>query len=191
MLEALPNGGTIRKLWIGESPLLRDHLLRLDGESRARRFGGGISDSRVVRYAEAALAPGAIVHGFLIDGTLRGVAEMRRIGSPLAILADVAFSIETPWQSHGVGSALLERTLLAARNRGIKTLHMQCLADNRRMQQLAAKFKADLTFETGSVIGEVDPPRPNPLSLLREWVEDSQSVARAMLDVQTRMLRAG
>ena len=68
---------------------------------------------------------------------------------------------------------------------------MQCLADNRRMQQLAAKFNADLTFETGSVIGEVDPRRPNPLSLLREWVEDSQSLTRAMLDVQTRLLRAG
>ncbi|MGN6459841.1 MAG: GNAT family N-acetyltransferase [Pseudolabrys sp.] len=189
MIEALPNGGTIRNLWIGESLLLRDHLLRLDSESRSRRFGGGVSDTRVIQYAETALMPGAIVYGFLIDGTLRGVAEMHRVGSPLASLAEVAFSVETPWQSHGVGSALLERTLLAARNRGIKTLHMQCLADNRRMQQLAAKFKADLTFETGSVIGEVDPRRPNPLSLMREWVEDSQSVARAMLDVQTRMLR--
>ena len=170
-------------------------MLRLDGDSRARRFGGGVSDARVIQYADTALTPGAIVYGFLIDGTLRGVAEMRRAGLPLATLvtpvAEVALSIETPWQSHGVGSALLERTLLAARNRGIKTLHMQCLADNRRMQQLAAKFNADLTFETGSVIGEVDPRRPNPLSLLREWVEDSQSLTRAMLDVQTRMLRAG
>lgn len=191
MIEALPDGGTIRKLWIGESSLLRDHLLRLDGDSRARRFGGGVSDARVIQYADTALTPGAIVYGFLIDGTLRGVAEMRRAGSPLAPQAEVAFSVETPWQSHGVGSALLERTLLAARNRGIKTLHMQCLADNRRMQQLAAKFNADLTFETGSVIGEVDPRRPNPLSLLREWVEDSQSLTRAMLDVQTRLLRAG
>ncbi|MGD9769678.1 MAG: N-acetyltransferase family protein [Pseudolabrys sp.] len=191
MIEALPDGGTIRKLWIGESSQLRDHLLRLDGDSRARRFGGGVSDARVIQYADTALTPGAIVYGFLIDGTLRGVAEMRRAGLPLAPQAEVAFSVETPWQSHGVGSALLERTLLAARNRGIKTLHMQCLADNRRMQQLAAKFNADLTFETGSVIGEVDPRRPNPLSLLREWVEDSQSLTRAMLDVQTRLLRAG
>ena len=28
--------------------------------------------------------------------------------------AEAAFSIEKPWQSHGVGSLLLERTLLAA-----------------------------------------------------------------------------
>jgi hypothetical protein len=34
---------------------------------------------------------------------------------------------------------LLERTLLAARNRGLKFLHMACLADNKRMQQLARK----------------------------------------------------
>ena len=64
-------------------------------------------------------------------------------------------AIEKKWQSHGVGSALLERTILAARNRGIKLLHMTCLANNRRMQKLARKFDADLTFDFGGVIGEV------------------------------------
>lgn len=190
MIEALPDGGTIRKLWIGESSQLRDHLLRLDGDSRARRFGGGVSDARVIQYADTALTPGAIVYGFLIDGTLRGVAEMRRAGLPLAPQAEVAFSVETPWQSHGVGSALLERTLLAARNRGIKTLHMQCLADNRRMQQLARKFDAELSFDFGEVVGEVDAPHPTPLSVVRELVSDGHGFATAILDAQSRLLKA-
>ena len=43
--------------------------------------------------------------------------------------------------------ALLERTLLAARNRGIKLLHMACLANNERMVDLARKFEAELTFD--------------------------------------------
>jgi len=45
---------------------------------------------------------------------------------------------------------LLLPSVLAARNRGIKLLHMTCLAHNRRMQQLARKFDADLTFDFGS-----------------------------------------
>jgi len=190
MIETLPDDGVVRKLWIGEVGLYRNHLLRLDAESRRARFGAGVSDAFVVRHAENAFGPGSLVCGFLINGVLRGAAELRRIGPPLSRAAEVAFSVEKPWQSHGVGSALLERVLLTARNRGITALHMQCLADNRRMQQLAAKFSADLSFDTGSVIGEVDPPRPTPLSLMREMIEDGHGVARAILDVQSRMIGA-
>lgn len=189
MIEALPGGGMVRKLWIGEADLYRDHLLRLDPESRRTRFGNGVSNAFIARHAASITNPGTIVHGFLIDGQLRGAAEMRRIGTPFAPSAEVAFSVEKPWQSHGVGTVLLERTLLAARNRAVKALHMQCLAENQRMQQLAAKFNADLTFETGSVVGEVDPPRSTPLSLMREMFEDGHSVARAILDVQSRFLK--
>ena len=89
----------------------------------------------------------AVLHGFFVTATLRGAAELRPIGAPFVRSeAEAAFSVETDWQSHGVGSALLERTLLTARNRGIQHLHMACLADNRRMQQLARKFDAELSL---------------------------------------------
>jgi GNAT superfamily N-acetyltransferase len=98
-------------------------------------------------------------------------------------------SIEAPWQSHGVGAALLERTLLAARNRGIKKLHMACLASNRRMRELARKFAAELSFDFGGVVGEVEAARPTPLSVLRELVADNCGFATAVLDVQSRLLK--
>jgi hypothetical protein len=66
---------------------------------------------------------------------------------------------------------------------------MACLAENRRMQQLARKFDAELTFDFGSVVGEVEAPRPTPLSLMRELVADGHGFATAMLDVQSRLLR--
>jgi GNAT superfamily N-acetyltransferase len=105
------------------------------------------------------------------DGVLRGAAELRSIGPMYSQReGEAAFSVELAWQSHGVGTVLLERTLLSARNRGIKLLRMHCLADNRRMQQLAGKFEADLKFDFGSVVGEVDPPRFTLLSLTREMI---------------------
>jgi len=118
---------------------------------------------------------------------LRGAAELRSLGSVFAREGEAAFSIEQSWQSHGVGTVLLERTLLSARNRGIKSLQMHCLTDNQRMQQLARKFEADLKFDFGSVVGEVDPPRSTPLSLMREAAADAHSVATAILDVQSRL----
>jgi hypothetical protein len=35
MYEPLVSAGIVRRLWIGESELYRQHLLRLDAESRA------------------------------------------------------------------------------------------------------------------------------------------------------------
>lgn len=189
MPDILPTGGSIRKLWIGEAERYRDHLLRLDPESRRSRFGGAVSSAFIRDYADIALGLDGIFHGFFVDGVLRGTAELRPIGPPLAREAEAAFSIEKPWQSHGVGSALLERTLLAARNRGIKFMHMACLADNTRMQQLARKFDAELTFDFGNVVGEVAAPRPTPLSLVREIVADQHAFATALLDVQSRLLK--
>jgi len=188
MQELLPNG-VIRRMWLGEADRYRDHLLRLDPVSRRSRFGGAVSDQFVRSYADLSLGIGTVIYGFFVNGTMRGAAELRPVGRARARDTEAAFSIEKPWQSYGVGSALLKRTLLAARNRGVKFLHMACLADNKRMQQLAAKFDAELTFDFGSVVGEVATPRPTPLSVLREIVADHHGFATAMLDVQSRLLK--
>jgi GNAT superfamily N-acetyltransferase len=187
MHEHLIDGGTVRKLWIGETILYREHLLRLDVESRRNRFGGAVSDDFLRTYSEPSGLSDAVIHGFFVEGVLRGAAELRPLAGGNE--AEAAFSIEKPWQSHGVGTALLERTLLAARNRRIKLLHMTCLAENQRMQQLALKFDAELTFDFGSVVGEVEAPHPTPMSVMREFVADSTGLATAMLDVQSRLLK--
>jgi GNAT superfamily N-acetyltransferase len=189
MHEPLPRGGLIRKLWISEAGQYRAHLLRLAPTSRRNRFAGAVSDQFVRDYADLSFGIDALIHGFFVDGTLRGTAELRPIGGPVTCEAEAAFSIEKPWQSHGVGSMLLERTLLAARNRGLKFLHMACLADNKRMQQLARKYDAELTFDFSSVVGEVAAPRPTPLSLMREMLADSHGFATAIFDVQSRLLK--
>jgi GNAT superfamily N-acetyltransferase len=189
MPDVLANGGVIRKLWIGGTHLYRDHLLRLDAESRHSRFGGAVADAFIENYVKTTVGLNSVVHGFFLDGAMRGAAELRPLGPGLARDAEAAFSIEPDWQGLGIGSALLERTLLTARNRGIKSLHMACLADNRRMQDLARKFAAELSFDFGSVVGAVAAPRPTPLSVLRELVADSHGFATAVLDVQSRMLK--
>jgi GNAT superfamily N-acetyltransferase len=125
-----------------------------------------------------------VLHGFFVDGVLRGVADLRVAGRE----AEAAFSIEKPWQSHGVGTALLERSLLTARNRGVKRVQVCCLMENRRMQQLARKFEAELVFDFGTVIGTMESQYPTPLSYMREMVADGHSLAAAYVDFQSRLL---
>src|SRR5262245_19960806 len=120
--DALPHGGLIRKMWAVETSRYRDHLLRLDEASRRNRFGDAVSDEFLLKYVDLTSGIDTMTHGFFVNGAMRGAAELRAIGLPIAHEAEAAFSIEAPWQSHGVGSALLARTLLAARNRGIRFL---------------------------------------------------------------------
>ncbi len=190
MKDILPEGGVVRKLWIGEAAKYREHLLRLDLQSRRNRFSGGVSDDFIRNYVDLTTGLDAIVHGFFVRGTMCGAAELRPLGAGFPHEAEAAFSVEKEWQSHGVGSALLRQTLLAARNRGFRLLHMACLAENRRMQQLARKFDAELSFDFESVVGEVESSQPTPLSWMREVMSDSHGFATAMLDMQSRMLRA-
>jgi GNAT superfamily N-acetyltransferase len=180
--------GTVRKLWGTDAGGYADHLLRLDPVSRRNRFGGAVADQFLRTHAQAAFEPLNVIYGFVADGFVRGAAELRPFDHG-ARQAEAAFSIEKPWQSHGVGTELLERVLLAARNRGVKQLHITCLLENQRMQQLARKFDAELRQDFDSVIGEVEAPYPTPLSIMREMIADGTGLATAVLDAQSRLLK--
>jgi GNAT superfamily N-acetyltransferase len=187
MHEPAISGGAVRKLWVGESELYRQHLLRLDAESRRNRFGGAVSDKFIERYAEPSALGDAVIYGFFVDGIVRGAAELRLLAR--AGEGEAALSVERAWQSHGVGRALLQRVLLAAGNRQVKHLHMLCLAENRRMRQLARKFDAQLNFQSGNVIGELKAPCSTPISMMRELVADGTDLATAILDVPTQLAK--
>lgn len=181
--------GTIRKLWVGEGGVLREHLLRLDSESRRYRFGSPVNNFFIEQYAARAVSPETIVHGFFVDNVLRAAAELRPYTKPFAREAEAAFSVERDWQDRGIGSELMERTVLAARNRGIGTIYMNCLAENRRMQAVARKSEARLRLQADDVVGKLDNKGATPLSVMREFIADGAGVANVVLDLQSRMLR--
>jgi GNAT superfamily N-acetyltransferase len=185
-MDDLTMDGVVRKLWKSDAADYANHLLRLDPISRRSRFGGAVADSFVRHHAVSAFDPSSVIYGFFTDGVLRGAAELRPFGVGQA---EAAFSIERPWQSHGIGTELLEHVLLTARNRSIKQLHITCLVENQRMQQLARKFDAEMRRDFDSVIGEVEAPYPTPLSVLREMIADGTGLATAILDAHSRLLK--
>ena len=94
------------------------------------------------------------------------------------------------YQDQGIGSELMGRIVRAARNRGIRRLYMSCLAENSKMQAIARKHEAELRFEYGEVIGEILPDTPNYFSILAEAAEDRVGFMIAVLELQSRMVRA-
>jgi RimJ/RimL family protein N-acetyltransferase len=183
-------GGNIRKLWPTETDKFRDHLLRLDGDSRRMRFAHGVADSFIVDYAARMNDMGSIVYGFLIDGEVHAAAELRRLGETWGPEAEAAFSVEKDYQEKGIGTELMGRVIRAARNRGVERLYMSCLAENGKMQAIARKHDAALRFEYGEVIGEIVPSHSNYFSMLAEEGEDRMGYMMAVLDIQSRVVRA-
>ncbi len=177
-------GGSIRKLWPTDTDKFRDHLLRLDKESRRMRFAHVVSDHFIIDYASRMHEMGSIVYGFLDGGQLRAAAELRKLGSTWDQEAEAAFSVERAWQDQGLGSTLMGRVIRAARNRGIRRLYMSCLTENGKMQAIARKHSAVLRFEYGEAIGEIVPQVPDYFTVLAEEVDDRMGLMLAVLDLQ-------
>lgn len=182
-------GGSIRKLWSSETSKFRDHLLRLDKESRRMRFAHAVSDSFIEDYASRMCEMGAIVYAYLEDGEVRAVAELKKLSDIWGEEAEAAFSVERGYQEKGIGSELMGRVIRAARNRGVHRLYMSCLAENRKMQAIARKHEAELRFEYGEVIGEIVPVNSDYFSILAEAMEDRVGYLLAVLDINSERKR--
>ena len=188
MAEAPIHLHAVRRLYKPDLPLLRDHLLRLDAETRYRRFGLQVSDAYLEQYAELCFGRRAIVYGYVEDGLVRGLAELRfdAAAGTAHPEAEAALSVETAWRRRGIGTDLMAHIVLAARNRSIKTLAIFCLRHNAAMLHLARKFDAELQFTTTDVTGHLVSARPSMWSLWRETMADAFDYTASLLDYQMR-----
>lgn len=190
MTDCTLNNGTIRKLWVSETDAYRDHLQRLDKECRRRRFSHSVSDHFVEEYASHVWDMGGIVYAYLDNDQVRAAAELKKLTDIWGSEAEAAFSVERSFQDQGIGTELMGRVIRAARNRGVQKLYMSCLAENRKMQSIARKYEAELTFSYGEVIGQIVPQEPNYFSIFAEAMEDRTGYFMAVLDIQNRMIKA-
>ncbi len=183
----------VRRLYKPDLPVFREHLLRLDPQTRYNRFGLQVSDAYLEQYADLSFQPGGLNYGYFEDGVMRGAAELRMFSSSAQAGhkdAEAAFSVERDWRRRGIGSELMSHVVLAARNRRIDKLTIFCLRHNQAMVRLARKFEADLTFELNDVTGRLAARPPSALSLWREMVDNTFDLGSSMIDYQARVIRA-
>lgn len=173
------SNGEIRLIDASEKHLFRDHLLRLDTETRRSRFAMLASDAFLRTYVETSFTLDTVIYAYLEDGVVRGTAELRTLGAPDT--AEAAFCVEPGWRRSGIGTQMMDLLLQAAKDRRMTHIYFNCLATNRRMQALARKFSADMTFQAGDVIGHLSPPAPDSRARLRHWAFQWLPSANALL----------
>jgi GNAT superfamily N-acetyltransferase len=175
--------GTVRTLSQQEElPLLRDHLLRLDRESRDDRFHGFMDDGFIERYAAKCASDGTIIIAYLEDGVVRGAAELHPPDQSPDSQPEIAFSVEAGQRRQGVGSILFRKLIAEARAKGYHSLRITTGAQNEAMRALAHRFGAHLTFRHGESTGSIDltqQAQPDPARIAMATPFDA---ARAMVN---------
>jgi GNAT superfamily N-acetyltransferase len=179
-----------RKLVPAEIGLFHDHLLRLTAEDRHCRFSGLVSDARIAEYCANIDWFRAIIIGCFVDGTLRGVAELRLDDPRLGWRAELAVTVEHEWQSRGIGTELLRRAITVCRNRAIRSIYMICLVANRRMQRIARRFEGELVVADGEAEAKVALPFPDQFTLAREAFEEGTAWMMAWMDLPQRLAKS-
>jgi GNAT superfamily N-acetyltransferase len=182
--RSTPLNGTVRTLRQQEElPLLRDHLLRLDSESRHDRFNGFLDDGFIERYARKCADDGTVIIAYLEGGVVRGAAELHPPDQSPDSLPEIAFSVEASVRRHGVGSILFRKLIAEARSKGYRSLRITTGAQNQAMRALANKFGAHLTFRHGESTGSIDLREHAQSESERPAIATPADAARAMINL--------
>ena len=128
--------------------MLREHLLRLDPESRRDRFNGAADESFIESYAARCLADGTVVIAYVEDGKVLAAAELHQPETSSDGMPEIAFSVERAVRRKGVGSMLFRRLIAEAEGRRYDSLRITTGYGNQAMRALAQKFGAHLTFRS-------------------------------------------
>lgn len=183
--------GHIRRLLPFDNAALRGHLKRLDDESRQLRFGAMVSNSFLDSYADSMYRFDTIIFGYFYEGELRAIGELRPISFDEGGRAEIAFSVEKDWQHKGIGSLLMQRVVMTARNRGFAHVSVFCLPGNDPMRHLAEKFGAHMHMEQGELLGDIQPLPPTPFSYLDESLLAAQDAVTSVLEFGLQLSQAG
>jgi RimJ/RimL family protein N-acetyltransferase len=177
-LKSQPWRGIVRQLRPSDLPRFREHLLRLDAESRHDRFNGVTNDAYVSAYAERCFHDGTTVIGYVEDDKVLGAAELHERPDLPEPTGEIAFSVERELQHRGIGSALFERLIMNAQGLGYEKLRVTTHSGNLAMKTLARKFNAHLSFENLETVGVIDLGKPAELGRPLELPQPGPARAR-------------
>lgn len=136
--------------------MFRNHLLGLDAASRRDRFNGVTDDQFVAAYSSRCFHDGTTVIGYVVDGHVRGAAELHERPELPEPTGEIAFSVERDFQHRGIGAKLFARLVQSARGFGYRRLLVTTHAQNEAMKALARRFKSKLSFEAGETVGLIE-----------------------------------
>jgi len=184
------SGWVFRKLWPQDANALSAHLLRLAPEQRAFRFGHMVADEWIERYCASTDWFRSVTLGCWVAGELRGVMEFKILDDVWPRSAEAALSVERDFEARGIGTELLHRGLLIARNRGITRAYMLCLPENERVRRIVRDLRSSVSYGGDQIECEIALAPPDALSLAAEVCDDGCALVLSLWDWQRGLAAA-
>jgi len=166
---------------------LERHFLVLDPEDRRLRFGATNADATVRAYVKRIAFDRDTVFGVADDNLrLLGVAHLAR----LERAGELGLSVLKGHRQRGLGGALMARAAMRARNLGLRTLFMHCLAENNAIMHLARKLGMDIVTQAPEADARLSLPPADASSLFGEVLEQRVALFDHALKAQSRLFVA-
>lgn len=154
LADLLPRA-LVKELHPGHLPKLLEHFIELGEDDRYLRFGRPIMDEAIAQYVERIDWTSSTVFGVFDEAlALVGVAHLAQLDERIDApehrrCAEFGVSVLPSARGKGVGTRLFDRSIVHARNAGIETFYMQCLAKNASMLRIARKAGMRIQVDYG------------------------------------------
>jgi acetyltransferase len=161
----------VQRVTLGDGTAVTLRPIRPEDAAIEQEFVRNLShESRYFRFRDAVreLSPRMLTHFTRVDYDqhLALIAVTEREGREIQIGVaryfasadrrgcEFAIAVADDWQRKGIGSRLMEALMAAARANGIKAMHGEVVAGNRKMLELAARlgFRARVDEADASVM---------------------------------------
>ncbi|MCK1757763.1 GNAT family N-acetyltransferase [Bradyrhizobium sp. 137] len=144
----------ICQLDIRQLPLVQAFLSTLDAETRCRRFGVPVSDAVLDLHAISALDNAALMLGIFSEQRLRGMLELYRRGG--SDVMELLMVVERGSRRRGMGSRLLNASMLHALNMDARSVDLIYASDNWPMRRLVQRAGARIDLAFGTFRARID-----------------------------------
>lgn len=161
----------VRELHPNYRGQILNHLLLLNEDDRRLRFGAQTSNEVIEQYVKQLDFRRDKVFGHF-DAMLNliGIAHLAYLPmtNDRSQSAELGVSVLSSGRGRGIGTALLARASVHARNTAIKTLFVHCLARNKAMMHIARKAGMHVELTYGDADAHLRLPPANHSTIVEE-----------------------
>ena len=161
----------VRELQANQRGQVLNHLLLLNDDDRRLRFGTQTTNGVIERYVEGLdFEQDKLFGHFDSQLKLAGIAHLAYLpkAKEHSQAAEFGVSVLPDGRGQGIGTALLARASVHARNTGIQTLFVHCLANNKAMMHMARKAGMHIELAYGDADAHLRLPPSNHSSIVGE-----------------------
>lgn len=130
-----------------DEPAIAFHLLSLDAEDRALRFGSHTADAVLIAYAQGLNFNRDVVEGAWDGGQLVGFAHLAVHPEEGYPVGELGLSIMAGYRNQRIGGHLIERALARARRYRLTKMYVHYMRRNLAMTRLVRRFGPAIVYD--------------------------------------------